>query len=275
VTATLETPEAPVSARAHHLPVAGVVVVALAVLAAGSELLGDGGRLAAVLVLQAALVAAWVVGTAAGGAAGTAVIGLAASVGADVALEAPARPTVGGLLAVIGPGFLAVVLNQMLRRRRDQVVTALAGGVLLVCAVAALSTALLVADAGTDERTGSVALLAVGAALLVQHLVDLVLPRPQLALDVPRGLLGLVLAVVAAAGVAYLRRDVAGLVDGLSAVMFGALIGAVATLVAVAGSYVAVEAELRGRRGVALAVAQALLPIAACAPVALALQSAL
>jgi hypothetical protein len=43
------------------------------------------------------------------------------------------------------------------------------------------------------------ALLAVGAALLVGHLVDLVLPRPRIAAGVPRGLLGLVLAVVAAA----------------------------------------------------------------------------
>jgi hypothetical protein len=222
------------------------------------------------------LVAAWVLGTAPGGAVGTALIGVAASVGADLALDVPARPTLGGLLAVIGPGFLAVVLNQMLRRDRDRVAAALASGVLLVCAVAALSTALLV---GTDDRrTASVALLALGVALLVQHVIDLVLPRPQLALDVPRGLLGLVLAVLAAAGVAYLRRDVSGLVDGLSAVILGALIGAVATLVAVAGSYIAVEADALGfstRRRLAIAVAQALLPIAACAPVALALQTAL
>ena len=42
----------------------------------------------------------------------------------------------------------------------------------------------------TGTGRALVALLAVGAALVVGHLVDLVLPRPQLAPGVPRGLLG-------------------------------------------------------------------------------------
>jgi hypothetical protein len=273
VTAALETPEAPASPRAHHLPAALTVLVAVALLGAGPELLGDSGRLIAVGVLQLALVGSWVVGTVPGGAAGTALIGVAAAVGADLAMELPTRPTLGGLLAAIGPAFLALVLNQMLRRQRGEVVAALSGGVLLVCAVSALSTALLVGR--PDPGTGLMALLAVGAALLAGHVVDLVLPWPRLAPGVPRGLLGLVLAVVVAAAAAFVGRGAGGLVGGLSAVTFGALLGAVAALVAVAGSYVTAEAEATGRRALALAVAQGLLPIAACAPVALALQTAL
>ena len=273
MTAALETPGTPVSARAHHLPALLAVVVALAVLAVGSKLPGDGGRLIAVGLLQLALVAAWVIGTAPGGAAGTALIGVAAALGADLALELPARPGIGGLLPVIGPAFLAVVLNQMLRRRRDEVTAALANGVLLVCAVTALSVVLLVSRA--ESPTGASALLAVGAALVVGHVLDLVLPRPQLAPGAPRGLLGLVLAVLAAVAVAFVRRGLGDLVDGLSAVIFGAILGTVAALVAIAGSYITAEAEVTGRRAAALAVVQALLPIAACAPVVLALQTAL
>jgi hypothetical protein len=273
VTAALDIPDAPASPRAHHLPVALVAVVALVLLGGGAQLLGDSGRLVSVGVLQLALVVAWVAGTAPGGAAGTALIGLAASLGADLALEVPDRPGIGNLLVVIGPGFLAVVLNQMLHRHRRAVTEALAGGVLMVCAVTALSTALLVGR--PDTATGLAALLAVGAALVVGHLVDLVLPRPQLAPDAPRGLPGLVLAVAAATGVAYARRGAGDLVDGLSAVIFGAVLGAVAALVAVAGSYVTAESGATRWRAVALAVVQGLLPLAACAPVAVALQAAL
>jgi hypothetical protein len=272
--ATLETP---VSPRAHHLPAALVTVLALALVVVGAGLGGDTARLAAVFVLQAGLVVAWAPATGTGRVVGTVVVGLAAAVGADVAIELPDRPDLSGLLAVLGPAFLAVVLDQMLRRDRRDTVAALAGGVLLVCAVTALSVLLLVAratTAGADLTT--TALLVVGAALLVGHLVDLVLPRPQLASGVPRGLPGLLLAVLAGALTGFLRRGAGDLVDGVSAVTFGAILGAVAALVAIAASYVAAEADAGGRtRRAALAVVQGLLPIAACAPVALALHTAL
>src|SRR3954451_20028993 len=209
-----------------------------------------------------------------GGALGTTVVGVLASVGADAALELPDRPRLGGLLAVLGPAFLVVVLAQMLRRNRQDMVAALSSGVLLVCAVSALAVLLLVGRSGSSAALVTSALLAVGTALLVGHLVDLVVPRPQLAFGVPRGLLGLVLAVAAAAAVAFARRGHGDLVDSVSAVTFGTVLGAVAALVAVAASYVVVEADVGVGRGraAALSLVQALLPVAACAPVALALQ---
>jgi hypothetical protein len=263
------------SSRAHHLPAAGLVVLAVAVLIAGAEFGGDEGRVGAVLLVQLALVAGWLLAT--GFAVGTAVIGVAASAGSVAALELPDHPHLGGLLAVLGPTFLVVVLDQMLRRDRHDMVAGLSVGVLLVTAVSALSVLLLVGRSSTSEGLEATALLVVGAALLVGHLVDLVLPRPALALDVPRGLLGLVLAVAAGALVAVVRRGVGGVEGALSSVIFGAVLGAVAALVAVAVSYVVVETDRGEGRGraIGLPLVQALLPIAACAPVALALQTAL
>jgi len=276
VTFVEEEEEAPgLSSRAaHHLPAAGLVVLAVAALVAGAEYGGDAGRVGAVLLVQLALVAGWVLATGAG--LGTAVIGVAAAAGSVAVLQLPAHPHLGGLLAVLGPAFLVVVLDQMLRRHRHDMVAALSIGVLLVTAVSALAVWLLVGRATSTDGLDTSALLVVGAALLVGHVVDLVLPRPALALDVPRGLLGLVLAVAAGAVVAVVRRGVGGVGGAIPAVIFGGVLGAVAALVAVAASYVVVETEPAGRsRALGLSLVQALLPIAACAPVALALQTAL
>jgi hypothetical protein len=270
-------------ARAHHLPAVAVAVVAVALLVGLPELLGDLGRLAAVLVLQLGLVLAWVLVTGIRGFAGSLAVGAAAAVAADLALVLPERPALGGVLVVFGPGFLAVALQQMVRRPRSDLVASLSGAVLLICAVGALGALLLLGRG--DPGWARTAVLAVGTALVVGHLVDLVLPRPRLAPGVPRGVTGLLLAVPAGAGVAHLggaTEDLGGL---SSAVIYGAVLALVAALMALAASYVVVEAT--SVRGPAveeedpplspwvLAVVQVVLPLAACAPVALALQAAL
>jgi hypothetical protein len=245
----------------------------VAALIGGAEY-GGAARVGAVLLVQLALVAGFVLATGAG--VGTAVIGVAASAGSVAALELPDHPHLGGLLAVLGPAFLAVVLGQMLRRDRHDLVAGLSIGVLLVTAVSAQAVWLLVGRSRDTDGLATSALLVVGAALLVGHVVDLVVPRPALALDVPRGLLGLVLAVAAGVAAAIVRRGVGGVGGALPAVTLGAILGAVAALVAVAASYVVVETDPAGRsRALGLSLMQALLPIAACAPVALALQTAL
>jgi hypothetical protein len=122
----------------------------------------------------------------------------------------------------------------------------------------------------------------VGAALVTGHLADLVLPRPQLADGVPCGLLGLGLAVVAGAAVTVLGRGVSGTVDPLAAVLYGAVLGGVAGVVSLVASYIVVEADASeppdGEQPPpvwALALIQGVLPLAACGPVAIALQSVL
>jgi hypothetical protein len=253
----------------HHLPAAGLVVVAVAGVTALSLTQGETGRLVAVAVLQLALVAGWVVATGIRGRLGSLALGVAAAAGADLALLLPDRPQLDGLLAVLGLGFLAAVVHQMARPSpRIYLVASLAGVVLLLCSVSSLAVLLGVGRLDDGERALVTAVLAVGAALLVGHLVDLVLPRPQLAAGVPRGLLALVLAVAAAVVVALVRRTGGALLDTLSALTYGAALGGVAALMALGASYVVAE-----RRGAswALPVVQAVLPLAAAAPVAYAL----
>jgi hypothetical protein len=180
---------------------------------------------------------------------------------------------------VLGVGFLAGVLQQMLRRPRPGVVASLSGGVLLLCAVCALAVLLLEGRSALGPGAGTTGVLAVGAALVAGHLVDLGLPRPQVAEGVPRGLAGLVLSVVVAAAVAVARHGAA--TGGLSvprSLLFGAVLGLVAALGGLAASYLSVEspAETAGpARSWALPVVQAVLPLAVAAPVALALSTVL
>jgi hypothetical protein len=257
------------SSRTHHLPAAGLAVVATAATVALALGLGDVGRLVAVGLLQLALVAAWVVATGIRGFVGSLALGVAAAAGADLAMLLPERPELDWLLAVLGLGFLAAVVHQMTRPvPRLYLVASLAGVVLLVCSVSALAVLLTLGRVQDGERAFVTAVLAAGAALVVGHLVDLVLPRPAITAGVPRGLLGLALAVLAAVLVALLRRDGSTLVDALAAATYGAALGGVAALMSLGASYVLTE---RGRSSWALSVVQAVLPLAAAAPVAYAL----
>jgi hypothetical protein len=272
VTTALDTRPA---TRARHVAAAVVAGAAVALLLLAPDLLGEHGRLAAVLVLQAVLVAAWAPATAPAGAVGVAVLGAAAAVGADLAvgLLAPSgdRPGPGLLLAVAGPAMIAAVLHQMLRRPpRTDVVGSLGSVALLVAACCALALLLLPDVAGDDgDPTGS-PLLVVGAALVAGHLVDAVLPRPALAAGADRGVPGLLLAVAAGVAVALLESGTGELVDVVSGGTTGLVLGLVAALAGTAASFVLGEAGGRGATVAGVAV-EAVLPLAVCAPVLLAL----
>ncbi|MGY1691061.1 hypothetical protein [Geodermatophilus sp. SYSU D01105] len=257
------------TARGHHVPSAALAAVATALLLVPAEVAGEVGRVAAVAVLQAALVAAWVPATGIPGRVGAPLLGLAAAAGADALLVLPERPELGSLLAVPGLGFLAAVLHQMFRPapRRD-VVGSLAGVVLLVCAVSALAVLLLLAGEGQDGDAATTALLVVGTTLVVGHLVDLVALRPTVAPGVSRGVPGLVLSVLAGAAVALVRHGPADLFEVLAVLTFGLGLGGVAALVGLAAQYGTAEGP---RRAWAALLVQAVLPFAACAPVAFSL----
>jgi hypothetical protein len=267
---TSAAPDAPVSPRALHLPAAGLAVVVTALLGGLPLALGDAGRVAAVAVLQVALVAAWPAITGLRGPVGALVVGTAAAAAADLAVLLPERPQLDALAPVLGLGLLAAVLHQMTRPApRPELVPSLASVVLLVCAVCALAPLLAVGRLDDGARAVLATAVVVGAALVVGHLVDLVLPRPAVAPGVPCGLVALVLAVLAggaAAGV--LLADGGSPADAVAAVTFGAALGAVAALTSLAASYLVVE---RAGPGWAAAVVQAVLPMAAAAPVAFAL----
>jgi hypothetical protein len=262
-------------ARAQHLAAALAVAAATALLVLLPESAGEPGRVAAVAVLQVALVAAWLPATGLPGRVGATVLGLAAAAGADLLLVVPERPEIGSLLAVPGLGFLAAVLHQMLRRapRRD-VVGSLSAVVLLICAVCSLAVLLRLDALGDGERPATTALLVVGTTLVVGHLVDLVLPRPEIAAGLSRGVPALVLSVLAGAVVVLARHGSADLFATLTVLTFGLVLGAVAALVGLVADHAVAEGP--GRSWAAVLV-QAVLPLAACAPVAfsLLLQNAL
>lgn len=277
-------------ARVHHLQPAALTALAVLLVAGLPEVLGDQGRLVAVLVLQLGLVLTWVVVTGIQGFAGALTVGVATAVAADLVLVLPERPELGDLLVVLGVGFLAAVVQQMFRTSRRDLVASLSGSVLLLAAVAALAALLLLGRTPEGHGRALVAILAAGVALVVGHLVDLVLPRPVLAAGVPRGLIGLLLSVAAGAVVAFLGRDVGGSAGAVPALVLGAALAGVTAMMALAASYVVVEATSAGgddptpfpTSGAdpalspwALSVVQAVLPFAACAPVALALPSIL
>jgi hypothetical protein len=171
----------------------------------------------------------------------------------------------------------------MLRRPRPDLVASLSGGVLLLCAIGALAALLLLGRGPDGAGRAMVVLLAVGAALVAGHLVDLVLPRPQLSPGVPRGLPGLGVSVLVGAAVTFFGRGLAEPAGEPAALVYGAVLGLVAGLMGLAASYLVVELTAQDRPGTAddasspwiLAVVQAALPLAACAPVALALQTVL
>ena len=263
-------------AGVHHLPAAGVAAVVAALVAGLPAAFGNVGALAAVLVLQLAAVLSWVLATGMQGFAASLAVGAGAAVAADLSLVLPGRPVLGSLLAVLGLGFLAAVLQQMLRSPREDLVDSLAGSAVLLTAVAALSAFLLLARA--DDGSLVLAGLVAGAALVAGHLTDRVFPRPQVAPGVPRGLTAVVVAVLAGAATAGALREVAAL-GALRAVAVGAVLAGVVALVAVAGSYLAVETATEDGGRVsspwAATVVQVLLPVAACAPVALGLLTVL
>ncbi|MCW2536105.1 MAG: hypothetical protein JWQ26_1804 [Modestobacter sp.] len=255
--------------RAHHLPATGFVLLATVLLVALPTALGQAGLVVAVAVLQLGLVAAWVVATGIRGFLGSLAVGVAAAAGADVALLLPDRARLDQLLVVLGLAFLAAVVHQMTRPApRRYLVASLAGVLLLVSCVCSLAVLLMVGRTGGGTRAAVSYALIVGVALAVGHLVDLLLPRPLIAEGVPRGLLGLAIGVLAAVVVALLRRDGGDLIGAVTAVTSGAALGAVAALMGLGASYVVAE---RAQRGWALPVVQAVLPLAATAPVAYAL----
>lgn len=274
----------PLSRLWHHGPPA--------VAAAGLSLLflrapQEGTITAAVLavgVLQLALVLSWPVALVFRGYVGAALIGAGAAAAADLVLVraadgdataftagADSNPlTAGGglgpLAAILGLALVLAFVHQLTRRppRRD-VTDSLAGDALLAVAVVAASTYLVLFQQTSGPALLGMCVVAIGAAVVTGHLVDLVLPYPGIVEGVPRGLLGFVLGTGAAMFAAMQRGEVDRLVEQLGALILGGVLGGLACLIAIGASYAATER--RGSRIAQVAV-QAVLPFALAAPVA-------
>lgn len=261
MTAVLRTGLAPLR---HHAPAAVLVAAASAALMLAPQLMGATALLITVAVLQIALIATWARATGTRGYVGLLVIGAGTAVTADTVLAVQEDPDLGPLAVVLALGFIAALVHQLTRSHPRRLATASLGGIALLAVLVSAMAAYLLLYRVTDTTVYLVTIAATGGPLVVGHLVDLALPHPRIAPGVPRGLLGLVVSVGAAIAIAVLLSRPSGLIEGLGAAIVGAVLGMVAALLAICASFIAAE---RPQRTWALPWLQALLPLAAAAPI--------
>lgn len=181
---------------------------------------------ATVLLVQAALVAAWCVAARPPAPAGVAAVGLLTAVGVDAVGLWSDRTTAAPLVGVVAGAFGLVIVAQLVRGvTRRNVTEAFGASLTVALAVTALATTVpLLRQDG--RALLSAFLLASGTGVVVARLGDLVAPRPVVHEAVPRGLLGLGLGGFAGAGVAALSAAVS---DPLSIPLAAAVGWVVAT----------------------------------------------
>jgi hypothetical protein len=212
--------------------------------------------LVAIAVVQGLLAFAWVFGTAMPGRWGGVLIAGMAAAGADVCVSVWPHGKLGTLLPVLALAVPVLFVHQLARgAARVQIVSSLAGIALLVMAEVALPALLQLRHEFRAPDIGgtvvSAVVLAIGGALVVGYLADLVLPTPRFDPDVPRGLPALVCSAAMGAAVGYLLlHEKAAFAHG-RAVFVGAALGALAGLVAVAVTFVLHTTSGRPRRIVA------------------------
>ncbi len=272
----------PLSRLWHHGP-AAVTAAAVSLLLLHAPQEGTTtGALLAVGALQIALVLAWPIALVFRGYVGAALIGAGAAAAADFVVlrnDGDSNPLVadgadpsaadsglGALAAVLALACVLAFVHQLTRRppRRD-VTDSLAGDSMLVLAVVAASTYLVLFQLADGPALLDMCVAAIGAAVVTGHLVDLVVPYPRIVDGVPRGLLGFVLGTGAAMLAAMHRGEADGLVEQLGTLILGGVLGGLACLVAIGASYVATE---RPGSLIAQTAVQAVLPFALAAPVA-------
>jgi len=250
----------------HHAPAGGLAAVATAALVLAPRQFGPTGLLITVALLQIGLIAAWSPASGTRGYVGSLVIGAGASVTADTVVAVQAEPDLGPLAAVLAVSFLAAMLHQLARSEPRRLATAsLAGISMLAVTLIALSAFLLVYRVTDGSAVYVAIVVAIGGAVVVGHLVDLLLPRPRITPEVPRGLTALLISVGTGVAAAVTLSDPDGLIGSLGAAIVGAILGLVAALLAVAASFIAAE---RRQLNWSLPWLQAMLPLAGAAPIA-------
>jgi hypothetical protein len=256
--------------RVEHVTAAGIAAVTAAALAVAAGF-GRTGLAAGIGVVQAALVVAWVFGTGLPGRIGGLLLGAAAAGGADAVLLLRRPVSLAALLGVLALCLPAMLVHQLSRGVVRVRVTESVSGVTVLCtAVTAVASYLALDGAMDGHRMVFGAAVAAGAALAVCHLVDIALPAPRFAREVPHGLLAVLLAV----GVGALAGGGAGLgaryLDAGRGAVLGAVVAGVASLVAVGVGYLAQTVEPRRLplAGLALPYLRVALPLAFTAPVA-------
>ncbi|WP_375482116.1 hypothetical protein [uncultured Jatrophihabitans sp.] len=248
------------------------VLVAAGGLAAASRLSAV-ALLVAAGVVQAGFALSWVLATGMPGRKGAIVLAALGAAGADVVVSVWPHGRLGTLLAVLGLAVPAMFVHQLARgAARTRLVESLSFVALLVVCVVALPALLQLRHEFATPRLGGIVVTAVvgavGGALVVGYLVDLVFPAPRFDAEVPRGMLALLAATVVGGAVGYLAlKSHAEFADG-RAVFVGAALGAVAAFLAVGAAFVlhSVPAATTRSASVTRPVCAALLPLCLLAP---------
>ncbi|MEP6851545.1 MAG: hypothetical protein ABJA87_02610 [bacterium] len=214
-----------------------LAAVATAVLAVTASV-GPGALLGGVAVLQAGIVLGAVFATGSPGRWGGILIAGVAAAGADVAVSVWPTSALSPLLAVLGLTVPALFVHQLTRGVvRARVVESLSAIALLVVAGAAATGYVQLRNEFGGRRMALAVILAVGVALVLAQLCDLVRDRPRLDTEVARGVPALVVGLVAGAVTSgLLLRDQAGF-DLLAAVALGAGLGLLTAFLSVAAGY--------------------------------------
>jgi hypothetical protein len=241
---------------------------------AGAARAGATALLVAVGVVQAWFAFAWVFGTAMPGRRGALVIGTMVAVAADVTTSVWPAGRLGTLLPVIALVVPVMFVHQLFRgAARVQVVSSLAAVAAVVLGEVSFAALLQLRHEFGPKVGGTVTsavIAAVGGALVIGCLVDLLLPAPRFDSAVPRGLLGLIAAAGLGGSVGYLLLKGEVQFGAGRATFTGAALGALTGLLAVASAFVlhttpapptATGRRLRPTLG-------ALLPVAVIAPAA-------
>jgi hypothetical protein len=268
----------PAGVGLNHL--ACLVVAAIA--AAGLAVCARAGAvdlLVAIAVLQAALVTGWVVGTRAPGRIGLFVIGALAAGGADVAVSVWPHSRLGTVLIVLALALPVSFAHQLIRgAARNRIIESIGGTAVVVVAVVGLTALLQLrhefsagvgegATVGGQVVAGVVA--AVGGALVIGHLVDLVYAAPRFDAAVSRGLIAVVASIGLGGSLGHLfLRSHAEFAGGRGAFV-GVAVGAVVAFLAVAAAFIGASAEAPGTLAARMRpLLLALLPLAVVSPVA-------
>ena len=198
--------------------------------------------LIAVAGAQALLAVAWVFGTAMPGRKGALLVGAAAAVGADVAASVWPHDRLGTLLAVLGLAVPAMFTHQLLRgAARVHVVSSLSATAVLVLGEVSLAALLQLRHEfghSAGGQVASAAVAAVGGALVIGCLVDILLPAPRFDPAVGRGLLGLIASAGLGGSLGYLLLHNHAHFSSGRAIFMGGALGALAGLLAVASAFV-------------------------------------
>jgi hypothetical protein len=260
-------------ARTEHVPL-GVLSLLVGGLLVGGSFLGNPGLLIAVAIVQAGLVAGWVLGTDLPGRGGALVIGIVGSIAVDIAIMRWPERGYAPVLGILGVAVSAMFIHQLVRGVvRNRVVESLADITFLLIAVTAITGFLLLRHQGDGHVTASATMASIAAALAASHFTDAAIPLLRFDPVVDRGLPAVLVgtAVGALIGMLWLGQ-LTDFANGRGAPV-GAGVAVVACLVSIGASFAGHHTASRSRANSTrtknlLPVAAVLMTVAFSAPAA-------